>query len=282
MLDRKVSAKSASSVFYEAYNDVDIYIEDTAVGYRKIFKEILSKALHSQFAIEQVFPIGNRNEVIAECEKNQSHTGRKRVYIIDGDLFILNGNDRTDLKGLFVLPRYCIENFFFNQDGIVQTAYEEESEMEMDEIIAGLDFDNWLLGNEVLLLELFIVYAICYKQIPSEQTIGFKVNKLCSSSNGIVCPEKIERRINDLKEKLVLHFGEERMVVEINLIKEKIKEKDHKLLRYVSGKDYLLPLMLNRLKSFLKISNNNTSLRIRLAMRSDVEELKSIVEYIYE
>ena len=41
MLERRSSAKVAKSVFYEDFNDIDIYIEDTAPGYRKIFKELL-------------------------------------------------------------------------------------------------------------------------------------------------------------------------------------------------------------------------------------------------
>jgi hypothetical protein len=282
MLERRIAAKSASSLFYEEYNDVDIYIEDTAVGYRKIFKELLNRALGSKFSIEQVFPIGNREEVIAECEKNQNPAGRKRVYIVDGDFYLLNGGDREDLKGLFVLPRYCVENYFFNEDAIAQTAYEEEAEMEIDDILKGIDFNNWLNENEKTLLELFIVYAICFKHIPSEQTIGFKVTKLCSSNSGIVCPDKINARITELRGKLITFFGEERLELEIGIIKEKIKNKDKKLLRFVSGKDYLLPLMIARLQSFLKFSPSSTTLRIRLAMKSEVEELKDIEKYIFE
>lgn len=282
MFDRKIAAKSAASLFYEEYNDVDIFIEDTAIGYRKIFKELLNRALESKFSIEQVFPIGNREEVIAECEKNQSYTGRKRVYIIDGDFYILNGNDRNDLKGLFILPRYCIENFFFDEDAIARTAYEEDAEMEINEIIDGLAFNDWFEKNEKLLLELFIIYAICFKNIPSEQTTGFKVTKLCSSNTGIVCPYKIESRITDLRTKLIAHYGVDRLEIEILAIKDRIKEKDKKLLRFVSGKDYLLPLMITRLQSFLKFSPNNTTLRIRLAMKSEVDELKSIEDFIFE
>lgn len=284
MLERKIAAKSASSLFYEEYNDVDIYIEDKAGGYRKIFKELLNKALGSKFSIEQIFPIGNRDEVIAECEKNQETGERKRVYIVDGDLYLLNGGDREDLKRLFILPRYCIENYFLNEDAISQIVYEEETEMEIDAIRRKIDFSHWLNENEKNLLELFIVYAICFKHMPSEQTVGFKVNNLCSSDSGIVCPDKINLRIMELKNKLTVLFGEERFELETKKIKDKIKSKDKKILRFVSGKDYLLPLMTTRLKSLLKFSpkSNSTTLKIRLAMRSEVEELKEIENYIFE
>ena len=282
MVNRGMSAKSASSIFYEEYNDVDIFIEDTAIGYRKIFKELLNKALGSKFKIDQVFPIGSRKEVIDDCRLNQSSSGRKKVYIVDGDLHILNDESTEPLKGLFVLPRYCVENYLFSEDAITQTAYEEEGDMEILDIKQGLQFDNWLSENENLLLELFIIYAICFKHIPSEQTVGFKVSKLCSSNSGIVCPVKINERKEALKVKLINYFGEERLNIEIDLIKERIKEKDKKVLRYVSGKDYLLPLLITKLQSFLKFPSNSTAIKIRLAMKSDVNELLEIEHFIFE
>lgn len=281
MFNRSISARSASSIFYEEFNDVDIYIEDTAPGYRKIFKELLTRALGGEYKIDQIFPLGNKDSVISECEKDQA-SDRKRVYIVDGDYTILNGDIRNDLRGLFTLPRYCIENYFFCEQSILQTANEEEAEMELDMIADNLAFDNWISDNEPLLLELFIIYAICYRYIPEEQTVGFKVTRLCSSNSGIVCQTKIQERISYLKEKLIQLIGDERLRLEIQIIEERIRDKDKKMLRYVSGKDYLLPLMITRLQSFLRFSSNSTSIRLRLAMKSDVEELKVIMDYIIQ
>jgi hypothetical protein len=282
MHNRGTAAKSASSLFYEEYNDVDIYIEDTAEGYRKIFKELLNKALGTKFKIEQVFPLGNREQVIEECRKNQTSDGRKKVYIVDGDFHILNDSTAPSLNGLFVLPRYCVENYLFCENAICQTADEEECEMEIDQIKATIDFDSWLTENESLLLDLFIVYAICFKHIPHEQTVGYKVSKLCNSNSGVVNPEKVKARKDDLTVKLINHFGEERLNTEIEIIKERIKEKDKKLLRFVSGKDYLLPLLITRLQSFLRFPSNSIAVRLRLAKKANADELKEVENYIYE
>lgn len=35
MLERSLAARKAKSVFFEERNTIDIYIEDTAVGYKK-------------------------------------------------------------------------------------------------------------------------------------------------------------------------------------------------------------------------------------------------------
>ncbi len=282
MHNRGTAAKSASSLFYEEYNDVDIYIEDTAEGYRKIFKELLNKALGTKFKIEQVFPLGNREQVIEECRKSQESNGRKKVFIIDGDFHILNDTLEPALNGLYVLPRYCVENYLFCENAICQTADEEECEMELEQIKDKIDFNSWLTENESLLLELFIVYAICFKHIPQEQTIGYKVSKLCNSNSGIVNPGKVKARKDELIGKLIAFFGEERLNTEIEIIKERIKAKDKKLLRFVSGKDYLLPLLITRLQSFLRFPSNSIAVRLRLAKKANADELTEIEEYIYE
>lgn len=282
MHNRGIAAKSASSIFYEEYNDVDIYIEDTAEGYRKIFKELLNKALGTKFKIEQVFPLGNRAQVIEECGKNQQSDGRKKVYIVDGDLHILNTATTQVLNGLYVLPRYCVENYLFCENAISQTADEEECEIELEQIKTIIDFDFWLTENESLLLDLFILYAICIQHIPHEPTVSYKVSKLCNSNSGIVNPEKVTQRKNELKAKLIDFFGSERLDTEIEIINERIKEKDKKLLRFVSGKDYLLPLLITRLQSFIRFPSNSISVRLRLAKKANADELKEIEKYIYE
>ena len=232
--------------------------------------------------IEQVFPLGDRGQVISECEKNQVSTGRKKVYIIDGDLHMLNGDIPNHLRGLYVLPRYCVENYLFSETAICETADEEEPEIDLSTIQSTLNFDNWVSDNENLLLELFIIYAICFKHIPKEQTVGYKVSKLCSSNTGVVCPTKIETKIQELKSKLITFFGEERLNTEIEAIRERIRDTDKKLLRFVSGKDYLLPLLVTRLQSFLKFPTNSLAVKMRLAKRTNADELKEIEDYIFE
>ncbi|MFD2599041.1 DUF4435 domain-containing protein [Sphingobacterium corticis] len=282
MHNRAIAAKSASSIFYEEYNDVDIYIEDTGEGYRKIFKELLNKALGKKFNIEQVFPLGNRSQVIDQCKKNQESDGRKKVYIVDGDLHILNYETDDELKGLYVLPRYCIENYLFCENAINETADEEECEMDEDEIRSKIDFEYWLSENEQTLVDLFIIYAICHRYIPDEQTVGYKVSKLCSSNSGIVNPDKVMERKESLLSKLIPILGEEKLQQEINSIKERINRDDRKLLKFVSGKDYLFPLIITRLQSIMRFPSNSISVRLRLAKKANADELKNLENYIFE
>lgn len=279
MIERSTSAKSAKSVFFENFNDIDIFIEDTATGYRKIFKEILVRAFNNIISIDQVFPLGDRTQVIAECEKNQLNTKRKQLYIIDGDLNLLCNTNPTHLKGLFVLPRYCIENFFLDKNAIIEIIDEEDPDLEKSEIENKLEFEKWINDNEALLINLFIYYALCFKYLSSEKTVGFKVSNLCSSSSGIVCLEKTTARINDLQNKLSAVLPKEDIIREYELIRNNIDIENIKIVKYVSGKDYLMPLLSTKIRSFAKFPYD-ISVKIRLARKLDVSELKNIKDFI--
>ena len=112
-------------------------------------------------------------------EKSNAVQEEKSLYIIDGDLHMLNGDIPNHLRGLYVLPRYCVENYlFFSETAICETADEEEPEIDLSTIQSTLNFDNWVSDNENLLLELFIIYAICFKHILKNKLWDIKFQKL--------------------------------------------------------------------------------------------------------
>ncbi|NWE37420.1 hypothetical protein, partial [Pseudomonas gingeri] len=63
-MERSAAAKYAASVFYEGFNDFDIYVEDTAPGYTKIFASILSRAISNNVTLEKIFALGERSNVL--------------------------------------------------------------------------------------------------------------------------------------------------------------------------------------------------------------------------
>lgn len=279
MLERKSSAKVAKSVFYEDFNDIDIYIEDTAPGYRKIFKELLIRVFSNELKIDQIFPVGSRDMVIEECSKNQEGN-RKRIFIIDGDLYLLHENNQINLKGLFILPRYCIENYLIHETSIIDVLYEEVPELEKVQIANDLKFNDWIKANDTILTELFKIYALCKKYFPQEQTVAYKVSNLCKDNSGELCSTKVSLRIESLKQKLISLIGESIFTIEYEKLSQRIANESHKMLRYASGKDYLFPLINMRLRRLIETHPTNLNLKLRIAGKCDLLELKDIKEYV--
>lgn len=290
MAERNNSSKSARSVLFEDFNDLDIYVEDTALESKKLYKEVLKRVFKDKYKIEEIFPIGNSQSVIRECELYQEvESQRKKVFIIDGDFYLLNGNIKDDItlefreniKGLFILPRYCIENYFIDKASIIAITHDEEPEKDIDEITINIAFDEWISKNEMKLLELFVIYSIVIEQEVGVPTIKHKVSELCIDNSGNVCENKIDERIDFLKTKILEKNIDIDLEHEIELRLEIVEKCEDKLLRFVSGKDYLMPLLKTRIQSKNKFSPNNVSLKNRLAKSCNVEELKSIEDFIF-
>ena len=53
---RSETSKSAKSVFFEDVNDIDIFIEDTAIGFEKIYAILFSRVFSDAYSVEKVFP----------------------------------------------------------------------------------------------------------------------------------------------------------------------------------------------------------------------------------
>jgi hypothetical protein len=291
MIERKEESKSARSVLLEDFNDIDIYVEDTAIESKKIYREILKRVFKDKYNIEDIFPIGSCASVISEWEKHKENSdSRKKIFIIDGDFILINDDLKSKIKpkyqqnldGLYVLPRYCIENFLIDKNSLISVTHDEDPLDDIHTIESKINFEDWILKNEDLLIELFIIYSIVIKNNIGIKTIKFKITNFYNGQPGVVCKDLIRNRINYLKEQTLFLFPEMDFNHEIRERSERIIDRQNKLLRYISGKDYLMPLIKNRITQQNRFNPDNISLKIRLAKKCDVSELNNISEYIFQ
>jgi len=280
LLERSEKGKKAKSLFFTQFNDIDIYVEDKSKGTRKLYREIFTRAMAGRYRIETVFPLGNKLTVLKQCEEDQQIGGRLRLYIVDADLDLLNGSNPKELKRLFVLNRYCIENYLVDEQAIVSVINEEDLEKQAPEIKSEFDFGYWVRSNEHELFELFVLYALAKKVCPEFPTVSYSVSKLVSSNHGIVDFAKVEERKNEVKKSLL-------EIVDSNLLRDQCRDALNMTcqhfgdkLRYISGKDYLLPLILMRMRWITKLRADNEVIKLRLSMRCDVSDLSMACNHI--
>lgn len=278
--ERSEVAKSAKSVLFEEFNDIDIYIEDTAQGYAKLYAEIFSRLFKGEYKVSNVFPLGGRRAVIEDCEKWQGNFSRPSLYVVDGDMHIFVGDAEKCLDGLFVLPMYCIENILVDENAITEVLNEEEATKLRDQVRGEFNFSGWLAVNAPLLAELFAEYAVCFEFCPEVQTISFPVTSLVSSNKGELDRVKVDLRIKELRSEVVEKIGESRYIESRQKYYKQLIQCSDSILKYVSGKDYLLPLLLTRSRSIVKTKVPNLNFKIRLAMKCDIEKLLPCKECI--
>jgi len=275
MIERTTKGKKAKAVFFQKFNDIDIYVEDTSKGSKKLYSILLSRALSGKCRVSTVFPLGSKNTVIEECQKDNDH-GRLKIYIVDGDLELLLNSNQSDLPRLYVLKRYCIENYLIDENAILELLHEEDLERTQDELSELFDYQAWLEGNELALFSLFVLYAIAKHYNLELASVSYPVNRLVSSNVGIIDSEKLQERKKSVSDHMEKILGKNTVDQDIQAINDRVKDSGYPRLAYVSGKDYAMPLLLMRMRGMIKFRAENAVLNQRLAMKCNVSELAEI------
>lgn len=289
MITRKEESKSARSVLLEDFNDIDVYVEDTAVESKKIYKQIINRVFSGQYNVDDVIPVGPCSKVISEWAKHKKiDDKRPKVFIIDGDFIHFNKNlenvipteFKDDLQGLYILPRYCIENYLIDENAFIEIIHDEDAIDERETIKEKINFQHWIKNNEKLLIDLFIVYSICLEKNVPQKTIKYKVTNFVSNIAGCVDAQLIARRIEYLKQQINIKDNSIEIDKEIEKRSTEIFKLDKMLLRFITGKNYLFPLIKQHISTQYNLSVTQISLKIRLAKRCDIGELNDLMDKI--
>lgn len=278
-LTRSKKGKFAKSVFFEDENEIDVYVEDTAQGYEKLYGLLMSRVFGKKYRVNRVYPVGSRREVINEWKTFQSK-GRPYLFIIDGDLYSLTQKVMFCQKGLYVLPCYCVENVLCDQNALENVLDEEETKLSKKDIVDEFNYSDWLKANKQLLIELFIEYAITFTATPSVRTVKNKVSEFVKDGKGNICPNKVAVKISELKEKSLKNVGNLCYKHLRKTAEEMIKKSKFDSINFVSGKDYLFPLLRIRLRSTVRTTMSDLNMKQRLARHSGLIHFDNVQKYI--
>ncbi len=251
MIEYSTEARQLCSTFTQFRNSINIYTEDELKDkkfYRKLFNRLLEG---TDIVINDVIPLGNCNQVIDICKKDND--SRPKLYIVDGDIHLMT-TPKKSLPHLFVLDRYCIENYVIDKDAYYKVFNELDFEHELDEIRSLIDYDDMMIAAVNPLTNLFCHFAVC------QETIGkFELKDIgCLLKNGTIDIKKADYEMNYVKKRILDNSKKEISEEEFNLLLSSKMESFsctyENLIKYVSGKDYLIPYILAYSKNKLKQS----------------------------
>ena len=229
-------------------NDIDIYVEDSSNP--NMWKSLLEKYLPDNIHLESVTPLGGRASIIEACKGDQSDDGRKKLYIIDGDLDLIQGKEMPNLRYLYRLKAYSVENYLISERAILKVITSGHGRIDKETAKNKLDFSSWLNDNLKSITPLFVSYA-AHEFLLDEQkekTVSFSVFRLRPRSNGdSICPNKTEFRIKEVNEKTSNVVGDHKLKEYVKKISANINSENQKDM--VSVKDYILPLLHVRMKN---------------------------------
>jgi hypothetical protein len=246
MLELSDEPKRLVSTFLTYRNDIDIYTEDELKD-KEFYKVLFNRLLDNKIRINDITPLGSKRNVIDRCQ-TEPDNGRKKLFIIDGDVTIIHGKDIPALKNLFVLDAYCIENFVLDNESILQFIYLHCASKSKEEIEKELNLDVWLSNYANKLVDLFIHFAIV--DFFGGKFTLFNAHKFNPKEN--YSEELVEADIEKLKADILLLTTKENYDIKYEELKLQWTTCIASLLTIVSGKDYLIPIILFKTQYYKK------------------------------
>lgn len=273
---RSQGGLAATDVFYRNYNEIYFYVEDA--GQENLYFSALSKLFHDiDFA--KIFPLGGKPNVLKHAKDDTNSSIGKRVYILDKDFDDLLGT-KENIPYVFYLDAFCVENYFLDEDAVVELVLESFPKLKRDDIREELSLDIVIPEIGESLKTLFALFFFVQLEKLEILNTSQKPEKFCKK--GILwetCPKCIE---NYLKEAL-----DQCRARSISKPDENILE-DFRLCAFrsaptvnvVSGK-FWLKMLFHYVKSKYTLSSITfDSFVFRVAKKCSLEELRYLVEEI--
>jgi hypothetical protein len=274
------SARRAVAFLYRPYNDIDVFVEDSAS--RNMYELLIERMLGGKARVTRVIQLGGRGRVLEQCAIDQLPADRRRLYIIDGDLDLLMGRDVPALKYLHRLSLYSSENLVFSESAAIELAYECMSNTPREEVSDILDFPAFVAQLVDPLVSLFASFAVIHEICPHLQTVGLNVMQVCShyGTGPRLDTEKLTTVIQNLIDQCTEVVSREIIETRISALELELRGRGSHALRFVSGKTYLMPLLYHHLKQTVGYSGTIEQLKVRLARFAEVDMDPKLLEAV--
>ncbi|MCK4946327.1 MAG: DUF4435 domain-containing protein [Alphaproteobacteria bacterium] len=248
-------AKSAPAIGYlkRSSNDVEIFVEDTANP--NMWVKLLKKYLPSYIRLNSVTSLGGRKNVLDACKKDQAIDDRKKLYIIDGDLDLIQGKRKPNLKHLYRLRAYCVENYLFDEQSILDIATNFDGGIDRESAQRKLEYSSWFADNDKLIKPLFISYAASEFLLKKKiKTVSFSITRLTKvhPNNDCLCPHKTGARILNVYQQTKGEIDSRKLQKCVDKFNDRIASR--KVEDMVSGKDCIMPLLQARMKNLFGVN----------------------------
>lgn len=187
------------------------------------------------------------------------------------------------LKNLYILEGYCIENFLIDKETIIHFLYMNCGTKSIEQIESELNYNDWLGEYSAIFIDLFIHFALM-NYFGGNFTL-FNAHKYHAKEGDEILfkSELVNADILKIKGEILGLVSLEEYNLEYKNLSEKWTHCIENLTTIVSGKDYLIPLILLKTKQFKKSNAIPTLEETKFSLvhssnLSKLTNLKQIIE----
>lgn len=116
MIQYSIQSRRAVARLFQPYNDIDVFVEDST--YVGVYEKFINRILSGRAKVTKVIPLGSKSTVVQAAHLDVDPAGRKRIYIVDGDLDLIAWYRQRAAPRLYRLRVYSLENLFFQPDAM--------------------------------------------------------------------------------------------------------------------------------------------------------------------
>ena len=278
MLNYSDEALAARPAFFAPYNDLTIVVED--VGKERFYTQVMWHLLRGRARIAQVLAMGGKRQVVARfLQRRGASHGRDEFYLVDGDFDDLIGRQLPISGRFYKLDRYDIESFLLEEIAICVIAEEEVPDKSPGEYQVLLDIQEWLSEIVQVVDRLVGCAALLQRWEETEAGISQNIEQYVKGNSTIPNKEIIEEHITRLRTRQTFARPSEFD----RLLDEIVDEMGHsgrERLRWISGKDILIPLLGRLLRFHTGRNLPKESLCFRLVKHCAFSELTELRDRI--
>jgi len=191
---------------------------------------------------------------------------------MDADQDLILGRPAPRLNHFYRLNVYCSENLLLSEQAIVTVATECDPNKPWHQMAIDLAFRALIENSVRILSPLFVIYAVVYELGLTIATIQFSVHRLLERANDplSLSPRLVRDRVKFL----------------IRQICSQVSTADYRRARsaataglragndasvFISGKDYLLPLVYLHLRNVAGLRDSPSGFKVRLAQLCELD-----------
>lgn len=274
-------ALASKAVLYRPLQEIDIYVEDE--GSEVFYTELLKRLVGRDARIATVVPLRGRNNVIKKAEEYSD--SRPALFLIDGDLHWVAGLSLPTLPHIYVHPCYCVENYLFCEDAMIQIVVENQGMIKDSDAKRALDWKTIRDRVETLLVPLFIEFAVAFALCPEIKTVSRGIGCLLRDSRKGSPPEIDEVKISavrqEVKDEVIGRVGTVAYDLKRSLIAGQVKALADPI-DAVSGKAFLVPVQMFEAGRAGGQKVQRKSFVFRLARHCRLDKLQTLRQKLFE
>ena len=272
MIAYSADAEPARAYLLRGQNDIDIFVEDATCQnmYVRLFNRILSA---EDKKIAHVFPLHGRKNVLDECARVQALTGRRRLFLIDGDLDLILGTPTPALNHLYRLQVYCSENLLLSESAAINIATEYQIDSRWHDLAVQLSIRTLMERSVRILFPLFLVYAAATTLGVSIVTTDYPVQRLLEDKTDPfkLSATLVRRRMAEVISAICASSSRGQYRRTRSSIASRLSPDKALHSALISGKRYLLPLLHLQLTKVARMNESQERLKVRLAQYCELD-----------